>query len=153
MFNSFMKVAIEEAKLAQRIGEIPVGALITNSKNEIIARAHNRNRELNDPSAHAEIVAIRRACLIIGSERLLGCSIYVTLEPCSMCASAISLSKIKSLYYGASDFKSGGIEEGARIFSHKQTHFKPNVFSGFCENEIRSIMQDFFTSIRHSKEF
>ena len=152
MFNSFMKLAIEQAKIARSLGEIPVGALILNQENEIIARGHNLNRSLCDPTAHAEIIALRKACVNLQTDRLIGCSIYVTLEPCPMCASAISFSRISNLYYGASDPKSGGVELGSRIFSQKQTHFKPNIFNGFCEKEINRLMTGFFQSIRQSKK-
>ena len=152
MFDSPMKLAIEEAKAAIALGEVPVGALVLDSKKQIIARGHNMTRSLQDPSAHAELVVLRKACKKLNSDRLIGCSIYVTLEPCAMCASAISLSRISNLYYGASDQKSGGIEYGAKIFTRKQTHFKPNVFSGFCEEEINKMMSNFFKSIREHKK-
>ena len=152
MFDSLMELAIEEAKIAGRLGEIPVGALVINKNNEIIARGHNLNRSLHDPSAHAEIIAIRRACAKLQTDRLTGYSMYVTLEPCPMCASAIATSRISTLYYGASDPKSGGVELGPRIFSHKQTHFKPTVFSGFCEEEIKTMLDDFFKSMRRKKK-
>ena len=108
-------------------------------------------RELNDPTAHAEIIALRNACTVVGSNRLIGCSLYVTLEPCPMCASAISAANIENLFYGASDPKSGGIEDGPRVFAHKQTHFKTNIFHGFYEAEISELLTDFFQSLRKSK--
>ena len=153
MFNSFMKLAIEEAKLAKSLGEVPIGAVILNKKNEILAKGHNLSRSLCDPTAHAEIMAIREACLKLKTDRLIGCSLYVTLEPCPMCASAISISRISNLYYGASDPKSGGIEIGPQIFSHNQSHFKPNIFQGFCEKEISYLMTDFFKEIRKAQKF
>ena len=147
-----MKIAIEEAKAAKETGEIPVGAVIIDADKKIIAQGRNMSRASNDPTAHAEIIALRRACSLVGSNRLSGCSIYVTLEPCPMCASAISIANIKNLFYGASDPKSGGIENGPRIFLHDQTHFKTNIFHGFCETEISSLLSDFFKSLRKSSE-
>ena len=151
MFKSFMRVAIKEAELAKNAGEVPIGAVIVDSKKNIISRGRNMTRELSDPTAHAEIVAIRRACNSLNSERLIDCSIYVTIEPCPMCSSAIATAHIKNLFYGASDPKSGGIEIGPKIFTHKQTHFKTNIFNGFYEEEISKIMKDFFLSLRRSK--
>ena len=150
MFKSFMKKAIEEANLAKIQGEVPIGAVIVDENREIISTGRNMTRGLKDPTAHAEIIAIRRACHYFRSERLSGCSIYVTLEPCAMCASAISAAHITNLYYGASDLKSGGVEVGPKIFSHEQTHFKTNVFHGFCEEEIIFLMKSFFQSLRNS---
>ena len=147
-----MEIAIEEAKVARDNGEIPVGAVIIDSKQNILSRGRNMNRELNDPTAHAEIIAIRRACSLLGSQRLSGCSIYVTLEPCPMCASAISIANVENLFYGASDLKSGGIENGPKIFSHEQTHFKPNVFQGFHEAETSALMTNFFQLLRNTKK-
>ena len=146
-----MKLAIEEANLAQIRGEVPVGAIIINSHREIIARSGNRVRELKDPTAHAEILAIRSACHNLQSQNLSNCSIFVTLEPCSMCASAISFSRVKTLVYGAPDQKSGGIENGCCVYNHSQTHHKPEVFSGFYEDEINCIMREFFKKIRSKK--
>ena len=148
MFKSFMQIAIEEAQLAQEQGEVPVGAVIINSKKEIISFGRNMTRSQNDPTSHAEIVAIRKACNYLKSDRLTGCSIYVTLEPCPMCAYAISKAHIKNLFYGASDPKSGGIEIGPKIFSHTQTHFKTNIFNGFQQETISLLMRNFFLSLR-----
>ena len=145
-----MKIAIKEAKLAKEDGEVPIGAVVLNKNKEIIGRGRNMTETLSDPTAHAEIIAIRNACKYLSSTRLVGCSIYVTLEPCPMCASAIANAKIKNLYYGASDPKSGGVEYGPKIFSHPQTHFKTNIFNGFCEEEIVVLMKDFFRTLRKS---
>ena len=145
-----MTIAIREANLAKQEGEVPIGAVIVNSENEIIARGRNMTRNLKDPTAHAEILAIRQACHRLNSDRLLGCSIYVTLEPCAMCASAISLARIKNLFYGLADPKSGGVEVGARVFSQRQTHFKSDIYCGFCEEEIKKLMKDFFVFLRKS---
>ena len=146
--NIFMKLAIEEANFAQIRGEVPVGAVIINSQREIIARSGNRVRELKDPTAHAEILAIRSACHNLKTQNLSNCTIFVTLEPCSMCASAISFARMKTLAYGINDNKSGGIENGCCVYNHRQTHHKPEVFSGFCEEEIHHIMKKFFEKLR-----
>ena len=143
-----MKIAIQQANYAKEKGEVPIGAVIIDAKKEIIALGRNMTKSLKDPTAHAEIIAIRRACNNLNSERLNGCSIYVTLEPCPMCASAIGATRLKNLFYGASDPKSGGVERGPRIFSHKQTHFKTEIFNGFYEEEISKLMKDFFLSLR-----
>ena len=143
-----MKIAIQQANYAKEKGEVPIGAVIIDAKKEIIALGRNMTKSLKDPTAHAEIIAIRRACNNLNSERLNGCSIYVTLEPCPMCASAIGATRLKNLFYGASDPKSGGVERGPRIFSHKQAHFKTEIFNGFYEEEISKLMKDFFLSLR-----
>ena len=145
-----MKIAIQEAKLARNHGEVPIGAVIIDKNQQIIALGRNMTRSLKDPTAHAEIIAIRRACRYLNSEKLNDCSIYVTIEPCAMCASAISAAHIKNLFYGASDPKSGGIEIGPKIFSQSQTHFKTAIFNGFYEEDIRTIMKDFFLPLRKS---
>ena len=147
-----MKTAIHQATLAKAQGEVPIGAVIIDTKKEIIALGRNMTRSLNDPTAHAEIIAIRRSCKYLKSPRLKDCSIYVTIEPCPMCASAISAAYITNLFYGASDPKSGGIETGPRIFSHEQSHYKTNVFSGFHEHETRKLLKEFFLSLRVSDQ-
>ncbi|MEE2774435.1 MAG: nucleoside deaminase [Pseudomonadota bacterium] len=152
MFNSFMKIAIAEAKIAAKFGEIPVGAVIVDSKKRILARAHNEVQKSKDPCAHAEIIVIREACMLTGSKYLNGCSIYTTLEPCAMCAAAISLSRIDSLYYGLNDPKSGAVEAGPQIFFHPQTHHKPTVYAGFLEDEIAELMKTFFWALRKKKK-
>ena len=119
-FNGFMQAALDEARAAGARGEVPVGAVLVAPGGEIVARAGNRTRELSDPTAHAEINVIRARCAELGSERLPGHDLYVTLEPCAMCATAISAARIGRLYYGASDPKSGGVEHGARVFTHPQ---------------------------------
>ena len=123
-----MPIAIDEAKKAEGRGEVPVGALIE-IDGKVISSAGNRTRELKDPTAHAEILAIRNACSILGVERLIGANLYVTLEPCPMCAAAISHARIANLYYGASDIKSGGVNQGPCIFNHPQSHHKPETVS------------------------
>ena len=138
-----MPLAIIEAKKAASRGEVPVGALIE-INGEIISSAGNRTRELKDPTAHAEILVIRNACSILGVERLTGANLYVTLEPCPMCAAAISNARIASLYFGASDIKSGGINQGPCIFNHPQSHHKPEIYDGIAELGCRKLLLDFF---------
>ena len=147
-FTNLMKMALEQAKIAHSAGEIPVGAVLLDSAGNVLAKSGNRTRELKDPSAHAEVLVIREACQVLGNERLSGCDLYVTLEPCSMCASLISASRIRRLYYGASDKKSGGIEHGACIFSHSQTHHRPEIYPGICEDEVVELMTSFFEKLR-----
>jgi len=146
IFTSFMDTALLEAKAAATRGEVPVGAVIVH-KGEVIAQAGNRTREQQDPTAHAEMLAIRKACALLG-ERLPNCDLYVTLEPCPMCASAISHARISRLYYGASDPKSGGIEQGPRVFSHPQCHHKPEVYEGLREAESSALLVGFFATRR-----
>ena len=147
-FISFMPIAIDEAKKAEDRGEVPVGALIE-INGKVISSAGNRTRELKDPTAHAEILAIRDACSILGVERLIGANLYVTLEPCPMCAAAISHARIANLYYGASDIKSGGVNQGPCIFNHPQSHHKPEVYDGISENECKKLLLDFFKQKRY----
>ncbi|MEN8935122.1 MAG: nucleoside deaminase, partial [Planktotalea arctica] len=123
-FTSFMKDALEQARLAGEAGEVPVGAVVVRG-GEIIGRGRNATRSGCDPSAHAEIVAIRAACAALGQDRLSGCDLYVTLEPCAMCAGAIAHARIARLYFGAADPKSGGVTVGARVFERAQSHHAP----------------------------
>ncbi len=138
-----MEVALQEAKIAFDKDEVPVGAVIVEG-GKIIAVAHNQNRELCDPSAHAEILAIRIAGQVKNSSRLDGCDLYVTLEPCAMCASAASLARIRRIYYAASDVKSGAVENGVKVFSSSSCHHKPEIYSGFCEEESKILLRQFF---------
>ena len=147
-FTSHMNLALDEARAAGARGEVPVGAVIVDPAGQVVAQAGNRTRELNDPTAHAEIVVIRAACAAAGSERLPGYSLYVTLEPCAMCATAISASRIARLYYGASDPKSGGVESGPRIFEHRQCHHVPEVYGGIAGEDAAAILKEFFASRR-----
>lgn len=147
-FKSHMEAALSEARDAAARGEVPVGAVVVSPEGAVIGRAGNRTREGNDPTAHAEILAIRAACAHLGSERLVGCALYVTLEPCPMCAGAIAAARIDRLYYGASDPKSGGVAQGARVFEHPQCHFTPDVFDGIAERECASLLVDFFATKR-----
>ncbi len=147
-FRSYMQEALEEARAAAVRGEVPVGAVVVSPDGKTIARASNRTREDNDPSAHAEMLAIRAACTHLGTERLIGCALYVTLEPCAMCAGAITNARIDRLYYGASDPKSGGVAQGARVFSHPQCHHVPQIFDGIAESESAQLLRDFFAQRR-----
>ena len=142
-FRSFMAAALEEARAAAARGEVPVGAVIVRG-GEVVARAGNRTRELADPTAHAEMLVIREACRIAGSERLGGHDLYVTLEPCPMCAAAISAARIGRLYYGAADPKSGGVSVGARVFSHPQCHHVPEVYDGIGAEAAAGLLRRFF---------
>ncbi len=143
-----MALALEEARRAGARGEVPVGAVIVAPDGRIVARAGNRTRELADPTAHAEMLAIRDACRAAGSERLTGYSIYVTLEPCPMCAAAISFARFRRLYYGASDPKGGGVESGPRIFDQPTCHHVPEVYAGIGEAEAARLLKDFFSARR-----
>ncbi|NVO27170.1 nucleoside deaminase [Donghicola sp. C2-DW-16] len=146
-FRSHMQIALTEAEAAAARGEIPVGAVVLRG-GEVIAQAGNRTRELHDPTAHAEVLVIREACRVLGQERLTGCDLYVTLEPCPMCAAAISNARIGRLYYGASDPKSGGIGQGPRVFSHPQCHHVPEVYDGIDEARSGALLAEFFASLR-----
>ena len=146
-FLSFMEQALNEAKSAALRGEVPVGAVVVFG-GQVVARAGNRTRELCDPTAHAEVLAIRAACAALGVERLTGHDLYVTLEPCPMCAAAISAARIGRLYYGASDPKSGGVSQGARVFSHPQCHHVPEVYDGIAAAECETVLKDFFAERR-----
>ena len=147
-FTSHMDIALEEARAAAARGEVPVGAVVADPKGRIVAQAGNRTRELSDPTAHAEILALRAACAAAKSERLPGYTLTVTLEPCAMCAMAIAHARIARLYYGASDPKSGGVEHGARIFTHPQTHHVPEVFDGIAASEAEDLLKTFFATRR-----
>ncbi|SLN22980.1 tRNA-specific adenosine deaminase [Pseudooctadecabacter jejudonensis] len=147
-FKTHMDQALTEARAAALRGEVPVGAVVVSPLGEVIAAAGNRTRELKDPTAHAEVLAIRAACAELGQERLTGCDLYVTLEPCPMCAAAISNARIQRLYYGAADPKSGGVAQGPRVFSHAQCHHKPEVYDGLAEAEAQALLLDFFAAKR-----
>ncbi|MDR9486184.1 MULTISPECIES: nucleoside deaminase [Sediminimonas] len=147
-FNSHMQAALDEARAAAARGEVPVGAVIAGPDGDIKARAGNRTLELRDPTAHAEMLAIRAACAALGSERLTGCALYVTLEPCPMCAQAISAARIARLYYGAADPKSGGIAQGPRIFSHPQCHHVPEIYDGIGAAQAEALLKTFFAARR-----
>jgi len=143
-FTSHMQLALSEARAAADRGEVPVGAVLVDPQGMVVAQAGNRTRELHDPTAHAEILAIREACANAGSERLPGHALYVTLEPCAMCATAISAARIARVYYGATDPKSGGVAHGARVFSHPQCHHAPDVYDGIGAVEAETLLTEFF---------
>lgn len=143
-----MAEALSEARAAAARGEVPVGAVIVDPQGRVVARAGNRTRELNDPTAHAEVLAIRAACHAAGSERLVDHDLYVTLEPCAMCAAAIAAARIGRLYYGASDPKSGGVAQGARVFTHPQCHHAPQVYDGIDARPSEALLKDFFAAKR-----
>jgi tRNA(Arg) A34 adenosine deaminase TadA len=147
-FTSHMARALTEATAAATRGETPVGAVVIGPDGDILATDGNRVRELSDPSAHAEILALREAARQFGSERLTGCDLYVTLEPCPMCAGAISLARIRRLYYGAPDPKTGGVDHGPRIFSHPTCHHAPEVYGGIAEAECAALLRQFFKARR-----
>jgi cytidine deaminase len=147
-FQTHMDAALAEARAAGDRGEVPVGAVVVGADGAVLARAGNRVVELHDPTAHAEILAIRAACTQTGSGRLEGAALYVTLEPCAMCAAAISSARIARLVYGASDPKSGGVAVGARVFSHPQCHHRPEVIDGVGEAEAAALLKDFFAARR-----
>jgi len=146
-FRSHMDVALAEARAAADRGEVPVGAVVTRG-DRVIARAGNRMRELRDPTAHAEMLAIRAACAALGQERLTDCDLWVTLEPCPACAGAIAAARIGRLYYGAADPKSGGVAQGPRVFEHPQAHWKPEVYAGIAEDEAAHLLKAFFAARR-----
>lgn len=147
-FRSHMDAALEEARAAAARGEVPVGAVLVAPSGKIVARAGNRTRELNDPTAHAEILALRAACAAAGSERLPGHDLYVTLEPCPMCAAALSNARIARLYFGAADPKSGGVMVGPRIFAHPQCHHAPEIYDGIAAAESEALLKSFFAAKR-----
>jgi len=147
-FKSYMDVALAQARAAGARGEVPVGAAVVSPSGDVVAQAGNRTRELNDPTAHAEVLAIRDACAQLGSERLGGHSLYVTLEPCAMCAGAIVAARLARLYYGASDPKSGGVAQGARVFAHAQCHHVPEVFDAIAAPEAETLLKEFFAEKR-----
>jgi cytidine deaminase len=147
-FTSHMDRALTEAQAAAERGETPVGAVVVAPDGAVLAAGGNRVRELSDPSAHAEMLALRAATRAVGSERLTGCDLYVTLEPCPMCAGAISLARIRRLYYGAADPKTGGVDHGPRVFAHPTCHHVPEVYGGIAEAECAALLRQFFQARR-----
>lgn len=147
MTETYMEMAISEARLAADRGEVPVGAVVVHNRT-LLAKAGNRTLELNDPTAHAEILAIRQACDKLNSQRLANCDLYVTLEPCTMCASAISFARIKRLYYSASDRKGGAVDNGVRFFQQPTCHHAPDVYSGLGESQTSRLLSEFFADKR-----
>ena len=143
-----MDRALSEARLAAERGEVPIGAVIVGPSGEVLAAAGNRTEELGDPTAHAEMLAIRAAAAKLGVPRLVECDLYVTLEPCPMCAQAISFARIRRLYWGASDPKGGGIEHGPRIFDQPTCHHKPELYPGLGDGEAADLLRTFFRARR-----
>ena len=147
--TDFMEIAFREAVAAFERLEVPVGAVIVDIRsNEILARAGNRIEEMKDPTAHAEMLAIRQVATEIGNIRLPGCDLYVTLEPCPMCATAISFARIRRVYFGASDTKGGGVENGPRIFEQPTCHHRPDVYGGIGATDAAELLKSFFASRR-----
>ncbi len=144
---NFMDLALQEAKLAAERGEVPVGAVVV-SGDRVVAQAGNETRARRDPTAHAEMLAIRRAARALDAERLLGCDLYVTLEPCAMCAGAISFARIRRLYFAAGDEKGGAVENGPRFFSQPTCHHAPDIYSGIAEREAAALLVRFFAERR-----
>jgi len=142
-----MALALEEARSAGARGEVPVGAVLV-GPGGVVAQAGNRTRELHDPTAHAEMLVIRAGCTALGSDRLPGLDLYVTLEPCPMCAAAISAARVARLYYGAADPKSGGVAVGPRIFTHPQCHHVPEVYDGIAAEPAAALLRAFFAARR-----
>lgn len=142
-----MSLAFDAAKAAAARGEVPVGAVVMR-EGVVLAAAGNRTLELKDPTAHAEMLALRLACEVVGSERLIDCDLYVTLEPCPMCAAAISFSRIRRLYFAAADPKGGAVENGIRLYEHATCHHAPEVYGGLRESEASALLKDFFRARR-----
>lgn len=144
---SFMDLALEAAESAAKSGEVPIGCVVVRN-NAVIATAANRTLTDRDPTAHAEMLALRQAAKVIGSERLVDCDLYVTLEPCTMCAGAISFARIRRLYYGAADPKGGAVESGVRFFASPTCHHAPEVYSSVGEQEAATLLREFFKARR-----
>lgn len=144
---SYMALALEEARAAAARGEVPIGAVIVRD-GEVLARAGNRTLADTDPTAHAELLVIRGAAAKIGSERLPDCDLYVTLEPCTMCAAAISFARVRRLYFGAADPKGGAVESGVRFYASATCHHRPEVYGGIGEGECAALLREFFASRR-----
>jgi len=143
-----MMLALEEAKAAAFLGEVPVGAVILSKDGDLLASAANRTLVDKDPTAHAELLAIRKAAQLLGSERLVDCDLYVTLEPCAMCAAAISFARIRRVYFGAGDEKMGAVEHGPRFFHQPTCHHRPEVYGGIGEAEAQGLLLNFFRGRR-----
>ena len=147
-FRTYMDLALDQARAAAARGEVPVGAVLVAPDGTVVAQEGNRTREHNDPTAHAEVLVIRAGCAHAQSERLVGYDLYVTLEPCPMCATVISAARIGRLYYGAADPKSGGVAQGPRIFAHPQCHHVPEVYDGLSEEACAELLRTFFRAKR-----
>jgi tRNA(adenine34) deaminase len=143
-----MDLALAEAEAAGLSGEVPIGAVVVSASGEVLARAGNRTLALRDPTAHAELLAIREVCATLGSERLTGCDLYVTLEPCAMCAASISFARIRRLYFGAPDPKGGAVEHGPRFFTQPTCHHAPEIYGGIGEARAGELLKRFFAARR-----
>ena len=143
-----MALALAEAETARDLGEVPIGAVVVGAEGEVLAAAGNRTLALRDPTAHAELLAIREACARLGNERLTGCDLYVTLEPCAMCAAAISFARIRRLYFGASDPKGGAVEHGPRFYAQPTCHHAPEAIGGISGARAAALLKDFFAARR-----
>ena len=143
-----MDLAFAEAEAAGLLGEVPIGAVVVSASGEVLARAGNRTLQLRDPTAHAELIAIREACARLGSERLVDCDLYVTLEPCAMCAAAISFARLRRLYFGAADSKGGAVEHGPRFFAQPTCHHAPEIYGGIGEAKAAALLTRFFAARR-----
>ena len=143
-----MERALQQAHAAAERGEVPIGAVIVGPDGTVLAEAGNRTEDDRDPTAHAELLAIRAAAARLGAPRLVECDLYVTLEPCPMCAQAISFARIRRLYYGAPDPKGGGVEHGPRIFSQPTCHHRPEIYGGIAESDAAEVLQSFFRERR-----
>jgi tRNA(adenine34) deaminase len=146
--TSPMTIALEEARAAGARGEVPIGAVLVAADGRVVARDGNRTRANNDPTAHAEILVIRAAAAVLASERLPGCDLYVTLEPCPMCAAAISFARVRRLYFAATDAKGGAVESGVRLFNQPTCHHAPEVYGGLSESEASALLKAFFAAKR-----
>ena len=149
----YMAMALAEAEAAAQANEVPVGAVIVAANGSVLARTGNAMRRTNDPTAHAEILALRAACATLGTDRLPDCDLYVTLEPCTMCAGAISHARIRRLYYGASDRKAGAVDNGVAFFDQPTCHHKPEVYGGIQEKAAARLLKDFFALRRYEQFF
>ena len=145
--TSFMSLALDEARAAGARGEVPVGCVLVRD-GAVVARAGNRTLADRDPTAHAEIIAIRAAAASLGSERLEGCDLYVTLEPCAMCAGAVAFARIRRIYYGAADPKGGAVDNGVKFFASPSCHHRPEVYGGLAEAEAGALLKEFFRERR-----
>ena len=143
-----MERALKEAEKASVMGEVPIGAVVVSPTGDVLGSAHNRVITDHDPTAHAELLAIRQACKKLGSERLIDCDLYVTLEPCAMCAQAIAFARIRRLYFGAEDVKGGGTINGARVFDQKTCNHRPEIYGDIAANASTKILRDFFKNRR-----
>ena len=143
-----MALALAEAETARDLGEVPIGAVVVGADGKVLAAAGNRTLALRDPTAHAELLAIREACARLGNERLTGCDLYVTLEPCAMCAAAISFARIRRLYFGASDPKGGAVEHGPRFYAQPTCHHAPEAIGGISGARAAALLKDFFAARR-----